>query len=162
MSLILEMLGSVEHEGTATIKLQKEGICSAFTITAFTSSCQAKLGSLCSGPPEHHSLQPPHGVEDCTVFTYFHLHVVTLSPTSPLLFSSFPVWHCVSHALALRCHGEIFVKLEAGTYAGSRAWILASRFCVIVSCVPYRRRLECVDKSMWNEIGFGRCPRNFF
>ena len=68
------MLGSVEHEGTATIKLQKEGICQAFTITAFTSSYQAKLGSLCSGPPEHHSL---HGVEDCTVSTYFHLHVVT-------------------------------------------------------------------------------------
>ena len=38
--------GSFEHEGPATRMLQYEVICQALTIPAFTSSCQANLGSL--------------------------------------------------------------------------------------------------------------------
>ena len=81
------MLGSVEQEGTAIRKLQKEDICQEFTIAAFTSSWAANPRSLCLGPPRHHYLQPPHGRENCTVFTHLHLHLVALSRV-PL--SSFP------------------------------------------------------------------------
>ena len=80
--------------GPATRRLQKVDICQAFTIAAFTSSCQA---SLCLGPPRHCCRQPPHDVENCTFY------VLLLALGSILAnFSSFiPVflaWHCVFHA----------------------------------------------------------------
>ena len=66
-------LRSVKREGPATRMWRKEDICHALTTAAFTSSCQAKLGALCFGPPRHHCLQPPHVMEDCTDFASFHL-----------------------------------------------------------------------------------------
>ena len=90
---------NIDNPGDASTRVmqpecgRKKDICHALASAAFTSSCQAKLDSPCLGPPGHHCLQPPHGVED----------------------------HCVFHALAFRCHQKIFVMLEAGTCAGSRA-----------------------------------------
>ena len=77
------MLGSVQQEGSAIRELQKEDICQAFTIAAFTSSWPANPRSLCLGLPRH----PPHVRENRTVFTHHHLHLVALSRV-PL--SSFP------------------------------------------------------------------------
>ena len=73
----------------------------------------ANLGSLCLGPPRHLCLQPPHVVDDCTVFTSFSLLLV-----APV----FLAWHCAFHASAFRCHREISATLEVGTCAGSPAW----------------------------------------
>ena len=77
------MLGSVEQEGPAIRKLQKEDICQEFNIAAFTSSWAANPRSLCLGLPGH----PPHVRENRTVCTRLHLHLVALSRV-PL--SSFP------------------------------------------------------------------------
>ena len=93
-------LGSVEHEGPATRKLQKEGICQAFTVAAFTSSSLTNLGSLCLGPLRHHCLQLAHSVENCTFF----LHILLELGSSFASFSSIiPVFlasHCAFHAPA--------------------------------------------------------------
>ena len=88
-------LGSVEHEGTTT-----RMSCQASHTSAFTSSCTANLGSLCLGPPRHHCLQPPHGVEN---FTVFCMLLLALGSTFANLSSVIPVflaWHCAFHALA--------------------------------------------------------------
>ena len=70
---ILRTLGSVKHEGPPARKWQKGDICHALTTEAFTFFCQAYDGAMCSGPPRHHCLLPPHVVEDCTVFTSLSL-----------------------------------------------------------------------------------------
>ena len=74
------------------------------------SFAHANLGSLCSCPPRHHCLHPPHVVEDCT---WWHprdllLDVARLLGLALRLLRSMP-W-------------EIFAALEAGPCAGSRAW----------------------------------------
>ena len=51
------------------------------------------------GPPGHHCLQPPHSVENYTVYV-FNLHLVAFSRPSPLSFPCSWPGHCVFHAPA--------------------------------------------------------------
>ena len=128
--------------GPASRRLQKEDICQAFTIAAFTPSCQANIGSLCLGPPRHCCLQPPHDVENCTV-----VHTVTCTwehYRKLLLFHSRLLGTALrlSRFCLFRCHREIIAAVEAGTCAGSRAWnfstspfsLWPSRILVLCSC----------------------------
>ena len=170
MSTILKTPGSVKHEGSATRMWQKEDICHALTTAAFTSSCQAKFRSLFSGPPGHHCLQPPHGVEDGTVSTYSYLHLVafaTFFSTSPV----FSAWHCVFHAPAFDATGNF---CHAGGWHLRRkscvqllyvplfpCGIIASRFRVLVACTPCSLLLWTLTKPMWNVTEFRRFARNF-
>ena len=75
----------------------------------------------CDDPPRHHCLQHPHGVEDtCFYFLFFAFD--SILATFSLIVPVFLAWHCVFHAPAFRCRGEIFAALEAGTCAVSRVW----------------------------------------
>ena len=102
--------------------LQKEGICHALTIAAFTSSCQVNLGSLPLGPLGHHCLQPPHSVEKRHC-----LYILTPALGRPsrdvLLCPSRPLGLALrlSRSYLFRCHREILAAQEAGILAVSRA-----------------------------------------
>ena len=90
-----------QARGPSTRMLQKEGICHASTIAAFTSSCQVNIGLLPLGPPRHHCLQPPHSEENRHCFYLLRLALGSILAT---LFLALPVlfaWHCVFHAPAL-------------------------------------------------------------
>ena len=71
LRLVVKAFGSVKHEGPSTSKRQIGEICQALYTEAFTSFCQTYDGAMCSDLPRHHCLLPPHGVEDCTVFSSF-------------------------------------------------------------------------------------------
>ena len=63
LEICRKSVGSFKHEGPSTSKRHVGEVCQAV--------CQTCDGAMCSNLPGHHCLLPPHGVEDCTVFTSF-------------------------------------------------------------------------------------------
>ena len=69
----------------------------------------------------------------------FSLHMRCTLETFSTILTVHLAWHCAVHAPAFRCDWEIFVTLEAGTSAVSRAWnffpcgIHVIWFCIFVA-----------------------------
>ena len=154
-------LGSVEHEGPTTRMSQKRVTCQASPTSPFTSSCITNLGSLCLGPPRHHCLQPPHGVQKnhcfCTLLLALGSTLANFSSIIPV----FLAWHCAFSRFCLfRFRLEILVTLEAGTFAGSRTLVLVVRFSRGIFASRSRDLVVCIPHSFLLWTLRSRCGRN--
>ena len=108
---------------------RNEGICHALTTEAFTSSCQAYNGAMCSGLPRHHC---------------FFLHM--LCRTALLLLSFFCAWlHSRDLLLDVsRLLDDLTLRLSRsclpmplGNFYHAGGWHLRRKPCVELLCVSF-------------------------
>ena len=146
-TIMLEMLGSVEHEGSATRKLQKEGIC---TRSPSRHSRYLAMRTVDRRAWVHLAPLPLtstwRGKLHCF---YAPVHAfVAFSRISLLVYDS-----RLSRSCLFRCHLEILATLEAGTcrkpnvgilYVRFSRGIFASRSRDFVVCMQH----ICIHKSL--------------
>ena len=120
----------------------------SFEHHGFTSFCPSYDGAVCSDLPRHHCLLPPHGVEDCSVFSSSFLCAWLHSGPSPRSFPSSwpgtaPFRSCLFDATGkplTRWRLALAKEAARGTFLRPLSHCVLFRFFIFADC--YRTALN--------------------